>query len=580
MKRIDELTKEQIARFGEWKNKWIEIGLKTGKADWDTFEKAAADCYRAAGMKAPLSFVRVESPLVLALAAPTAAWILDKKKGAVIDTVHDAVHRAVHNAVRGAVSDAVHRAVHDEVKGEVEEAVNHAVNDAVGDAVHDSVNVAVYDAVNDAVNGAVNGAVRHTVGDAVREAINGSVRDVVEKAVDVAVNLAVHDAVGDAVYRSVGKAVNGAVKDQVNGAVNLAVDVAVNLAVHDAVGDAVGDAVRDSARVVVLAAVGIAVAGAVRGAVSDAVHRAVSDSVDVAVNLAVHGAVGNAVDVAVHDEVQTAVHGAVDVAVSGAVNKAVEGAVSRDVDQAVYGAVSGAVRKAIRENPSEVKYAIQNNWHKYLGGQFWVGGWYWGSPAYVSFFTDVCELELDPEIQKRAEAYRKTAESATWWWPHKDFCMVCDRPKILKRDSTGKLHSLDGPAIAWPNFELYYIHGVSFDAEMYAKITSGSMAFKEIIALENIEHRMIALKLMDAVTLLKDAKAKLLNKSKSGNELYLIKNLFSSPAYFLKYQCPSTARVYVSGVPPEIGIEADADQAMAWKFRLKVNEYKSITAQS
>lgn len=91
---------------------------------------------------------------------------------------------------------------------------------------------------------------------------------------------------------------------------------------------------------------------------------------------------------------------------------------------------------------------------------------------------------------------------------------------------------------------------------------------------------MIALKLMEPEKLLKDSGAKLLEKSHTGNELYLLKDIFPEPAYFLKYSCPSTGRVYISGVPPEVGIDGKADAAMAWKFSIKVDEYLNLEAQS
>ena len=283
--RIDTLTDEQAARFVEWRDKWIKIGLCTDPANRARFERAARDCYHFAGLAEPQRIVWVESPIVLALVGPIASCLL----------ADGAVHGAVRDAVDGAVRDAV--------------------DDAVGDAVHG----AVRDAVGGAVHGAVDGAVRDAVGGAVRDAVDGAVHG----------------------------AVDGAVRDAVGGAVRGAVDGAVR--------DAVGGAVHG------------AVGGAVRGAVGGAVH----------------------------------------------------------------GAVGGAVRGA---------------WNYYMGGQFWVGGW-WGSPAFVSFFRDVCGLQLPGDMDDRARAYQATCESACWWWPHRDFVIACDRPRVISRDDRGRLHSETGKAI-------------------------------------------------------------------------------------------------------------------------------------
>jgi hypothetical protein len=44
-KRIDKLTPAQEARMDEWADRWIEIGLRTGEADWERFERSCEACY-------------------------------------------------------------------------------------------------------------------------------------------------------------------------------------------------------------------------------------------------------------------------------------------------------------------------------------------------------------------------------------------------------------------------------------------------------------------------------------------------------------------------------------------------------
>ncbi len=206
---------------------------------------------------------------------------------------------------------------------------------------------------------------------------------------------------------------------------------------------------------------GGAVRVAVRGAVDDAVRGAVDDAVDVAVrgavDDAVRDAVRGAVDDAVRGAVDDAVDDAVDVAVRVAVRDAVGGAVGGAVDDAVDGAVDDAVGDAVG---GAVGGAVKNNWTNYLGGQFWVGGW-WGSSSFVSFFRDVCGLTFDDDTWERAKAYEDMSY-AGWCWPHTKFCMVSDRPTLLHRDEEGRLHCEDGPAIAWSDgFCIHRIHGVT-----------------------------------------------------------------------------------------------------------------------
>src|SRR5437660_570977 len=119
---------------------------------------------------------------------------------------------------------------------------------------------------------------------------------------------------------------------------------------------------------------------------------------------------------AVHSAVYSAVYSAVDSAVGSAVGSVVRSAVY----SAVYSVVGSAVDWAVRS-------AVRSNWNKYLGGQFWVS---W--QGFCAFLRDVCDLEI--EAWDREKAYADAQISAGWWWPHKDFVMVCNRPEFIKRD--------------------------------------------------------------------------------------------------------------------------------------------------
>ena len=127
-------------------------------------------------------------------------------------------------------------------------------------------------------------------------------------------------------------------------------------------------------------------------------------------------------------------------AVDSAVGSAVGSAVDSAVDSAVGSAVgsSGVVRA--------VTDAISRAWTLRFGGQMWPG-WV----AWESFFREVCGLELRDGLGVAARAYADTVESASWWWPHRDFVMVCERPLHIQRDTAGRLHSEDVLAIAWPD---------------------------------------------------------------------------------------------------------------------------------
>lgn len=169
--RIDKLTEEQKARFTEWADRWIEIGLRTGNADRAKFERAVRKCYEFSGLELPKAIVWIPSPIVGAIAFPVASLLIEIRNRIALGGA------AVGEAVRGAVDMAVSEAVSVAVGAAVSEAVSEAVSAAVSAAVREAVS----EAVGAAVGGAVRGAVGEAVGAAVSAAVGGAVGNVISR---------------------------------------------------------------------------------------------------------------------------------------------------------------------------------------------------------------------------------------------------------------------------------------------------------------------------------------------------------------------------------------------------------------
>lgn len=61
-------------------------------------------------------------------------------------------------------------------------------------------------------------------------------------------------------------------------------------------------------------------------------------------------------------------------------------------------------------------------------------------------------------------------------------------PLWIKRDEENKVHSEDGPAIAWDDgYTLYFLHGVNLTKELWQGITTHTTSPRDILALENPE---------------------------------------------------------------------------------------------
>lgn len=99
--RIDWLTPEQAARFEEWSKQWIEIGLSTAPADFDTATDAALRAYKLANLERPMVILRMSSPYGATLGGALALQLLrsmgDK---AVRDQVRDQLRNAPYNSIQ------------------------------------------------------------------------------------------------------------------------------------------------------------------------------------------------------------------------------------------------------------------------------------------------------------------------------------------------------------------------------------------------------------------------------------------------------------------------------------------------
>jgi hypothetical protein len=99
---------------------------------------------------------------------------------------------------------------------------------------------------------------------------------------------------------------------------------------------------------------------------------------------------------------------------------------------------------------------VNSAWYNIIGGQFW--SWW---PAYTSFFREAMRLHLPDGLWDRDRAHADTAMSACWWWPHREFIIVSNRPDTISRNARGQLHSDTGAALQFRDgWTLYSLNGV------------------------------------------------------------------------------------------------------------------------
>ena len=303
-------------------------------------------------------------------------------------------------------------------------------------------------------------------------------------------------------------------------------------------------------------------------------HKKMNNPTASAVDSSVSSAVGSAVDSAVRSAVGSAVGSSVDSAVGSAVTNTIN-----NISNNIYVEVFAKLKSFYQLTKENII-----NWHYWLGGQFWVGGWY-NSNSSVSFFIEVCGLKLSKDLMERYEAYRDINESVNYVWANRNFVMVCERPKAIRRNDDGQLHSDQKMAIEYPDgWGLYALDGVVLPEDMWLKIISKEMSFSEIMKIEIADQRMVALKYNPEAIIQENAK--LIHKDNRNNELYLIENseineiTKFSKMYFLKMLCP-TGRTFIEGVDPAFAEKhPNATDCQAELLGLVPSEYYSLTMES
>ena len=137
-------------------------------------------------------------------------------------------------------------------------------------------------------------------------------------------------------------------------------------------------------------------------------------------------------------------------------------------------------------------------------------------------------------------------------------------PTCKVRTNGSAPHSDEFPALEWSEDKYYYLNGVHFPEELWKKVVSHSMSLKEVMEIVDIDQRTQAMKYVNVEELLSEFKAEILSTfqkiAQNGEEVNykLVKipaheNLFTVDSYHAIYNCPSTGKIYMSGIEPSIG---------------------------
>lgn len=175
--------------------------------------------------------------------------------------------------------------------------------------------------------------------------------------------------------------------------------------------------------------------------------------------------------------------------------------------------------------------------------------------------------------------------SAGFWWPNRDFVMVCDLPAVLHIESAAgshRMHCESGPAVAWTDgWGIHMWHGTPVPADL---IETG-WDVERIMAERNTEIRRCAIEKMGWDRFVAAAKFRLADEADDPGNPGQILRLYDVPRDVLDLP----VRVLVAhnatrerdGSRHTFGLTVPTDcqtavSAAAWTFDLSEKQYAGL----
>lgn len=212
----------------------------------------------------------------------------------------------------------------------------------------------------------------------------------------------------------------------------------------------------------------------------------------------------------------------------------------------------------------DLKRMVRSTWNNSIGGQLWVGSWYWGG-SWVSFFREVCKLELPGNLWDRSRSLEAIIESCSWWYPHTHFVMATERPAQIHRELTDpnvergwtshRLHHDSQEAMEFPDgWGIHVIHGILVSKQVVE--APETLTIKQITNEPNTEIRRIMMQRFGYDRYIKESGAKCVDQMDDA-KLYRISRPDDTDLVMLELtnstpEPDGTHKVYFERVHPEL----------------------------
>ncbi|WP_211091313.1 DUF6745 domain-containing protein [Pseudothauera rhizosphaerae] len=332
-----------------------------------------------------------------------------------------------------------------------------------------------------------------------------------------------------------------------------------------AFGSATGAATYAATYAATEAATGAATYAATDAATYAATEAATRAATRAATDAATYAATEAATEAATRAATYAATYAATEAATGAATYAATEAATRAATYAATderFASLALAIGAEFGANPVFMLRCASNWSRMYQGGNMW-SAW----ACYLAAFRDVIGLVL-PEHEKFS-AWESCAIEGGFRVMHEEFCIVSDRPEIIKIDAENRPHCENGPSHRWRDgWALYHWHGVSIPGEW---VTGNPPSAKDALTWPNIEQRRAACEIVGWANILRELDARVIDEDGDPEIGTLVEAHIpdSGPERFLVVRC-GTGRQFALPVPREM---KTAIQSNAWTYGLNPAEF-------
>jgi hypothetical protein len=178
--------------------------------------------------------------------------------------------------------------------------------------------------------------------------------------------------------------------------------------------------------------------------------------------------------------------------------------------------------------------------------------------SYIDFYFS--EVGCDYKADNWAVA-QSLAIHCGWIFPYEKVCFVCDRPIKISYDNEQRIHA-EGEAAAQfaDGYSIYGYHGVKL-TEKYGKLHPQQWQPKWLLEENNAELRRVLIQGIGYSRIIEELQAVELDTWQEYTLFKIHSDIDVEPIYLLKMTCPSTQRIHVLRVPPDI---QSAKEAIFW----------------